>query len=131
MPAIVRPRILKGAPPNPRGATWDGLGVNFSLFSANATKVELCLFDETAKRKSNGSNCPNTPTKSGMDICPTPGPAPSTAIACTAPTNPNRPSFQPEQAAARPVRQGACRQPGMGSAVFGYTIDAAGRPDLR
>ena len=28
-----------------QGATWDGLGVNFSLFSANATKVELCLFD--------------------------------------------------------------------------------------
>jgi isoamylase len=31
--------------PYPRGATWDGNGVNFALFSANATKVELCLFD--------------------------------------------------------------------------------------
>ncbi|HUI99458.1 MAG TPA: glycogen debranching protein GlgX [Usitatibacter sp.] len=31
--------------PYPRGATWDGHGVNFALFSANATKVELCLFD--------------------------------------------------------------------------------------
>ena len=30
----------------PLGATWDGLGVNFALFSANATKVELCLFDD-------------------------------------------------------------------------------------
>jgi glycogen operon protein len=29
----------------PLGATWDGAGVNFSLFSENATKVELCLFD--------------------------------------------------------------------------------------
>lgn len=29
----------------PLGATWDGLGVNFSIFSAHATKVELCLFD--------------------------------------------------------------------------------------
>jgi len=28
------------------GATWDGTGVNFALFSAHATKVELCLFDE-------------------------------------------------------------------------------------
>jgi glycogen operon protein len=27
------------------GATWDGAGVNFSLFSENATAVELCLFD--------------------------------------------------------------------------------------
>ncbi|HWP59399.1 MAG TPA: glycogen debranching protein GlgX [Candidatus Acidoferrales bacterium] len=30
--------------PYPLGATWDGAGVNFALFSENATKVELCLF---------------------------------------------------------------------------------------
>ena len=29
----------------PLGATWDGLGVNFALFSEHATRVELCLFD--------------------------------------------------------------------------------------
>ena len=38
-------RVSEGLP-FPRGATWDGLGVNFVLFSANATKVELCLFDD-------------------------------------------------------------------------------------
>jgi isoamylase len=27
------------------GATWDGSGVNFAIFSEHATKVELCLFD--------------------------------------------------------------------------------------
>lgn len=31
--------------PFPRGATFDGSGTNFALFSANATRVELCLFD--------------------------------------------------------------------------------------
>ncbi len=31
--------------PYPLGATWDGAGVNFSLFSENATKVDLCLFE--------------------------------------------------------------------------------------
>jgi glycogen operon protein len=31
--------------PYPLGATWDGEGVNFALFSENATSVELCLFD--------------------------------------------------------------------------------------
>ena len=41
-------RILAGKPV-PLGATWDGEGVNFSLFSENAEKVELCLFDETGK----------------------------------------------------------------------------------
>ena len=32
--------------PYPLGATWDGKGVNFALFSEQATNVELCLFDE-------------------------------------------------------------------------------------
>ncbi len=31
--------------PYPLGATWDGSGVNFALFSEHATGVELCLFD--------------------------------------------------------------------------------------
>ena len=31
--------------PYPLGATWDGQGVNFALFSETATQVELCLFD--------------------------------------------------------------------------------------
>lgn len=31
--------------PYPLGATWDGEGVNFAIFSENATAVELCLFD--------------------------------------------------------------------------------------
>ncbi|MBE9079139.1 glycogen debranching protein GlgX [Romeria aff. gracilis LEGE 07310] len=31
---------------HPLGATWDGQGTNFALFSENATGVELCLFDD-------------------------------------------------------------------------------------
>ncbi len=45
-----RSRILEGQP-YPLGATWDGLGVNFALFSAHATKVELCLFDDQGERE--------------------------------------------------------------------------------
>ncbi|MGH8161474.1 MAG: glycogen debranching protein GlgX [Gammaproteobacteria bacterium] len=37
--------------PYPLGATWDGCGVNFALFSANAEKVELCLFDRRGRRE--------------------------------------------------------------------------------
>ena len=37
--------------PHPRGAHWDGKGVNFALFSANATKVEVCLFDASGKKE--------------------------------------------------------------------------------
>ena len=50
VPTTPKTRIGEGLP-NPLGSTWDGLGVNFALFSANATKVELCLFDDTGERE--------------------------------------------------------------------------------
>ena len=37
--------------PYPRGATWDGEGVNFALFSEHAERVELCLFDPTGRHE--------------------------------------------------------------------------------
>jgi len=36
---------------HPLGASWDGRGVNFALFSEHATAVELCLFDERGQEK--------------------------------------------------------------------------------
>ncbi len=33
------------------GATWDGSGVNFAIFSADAERVELCLFDQSGRRE--------------------------------------------------------------------------------
>ena len=38
-------RVWPGLP-HPLGATWDGSGTNFALFSAHGEKVELCLFDD-------------------------------------------------------------------------------------
>ncbi|MCA8906431.1 MAG: glycogen debranching protein GlgX [Rhodospirillaceae bacterium] len=48
MPGRGRLRIGR---PYPLGPSWDGRGVNFALFSANATKVELCLFDASGQRE--------------------------------------------------------------------------------
>ncbi|WP_414473742.1 glycogen debranching protein GlgX [Microvirga sp. M2] len=50
-PSVRRTSRLREGLPYPLGATWDGLGVNFALFSANATKVELCLFDASGRRE--------------------------------------------------------------------------------
>ena len=41
----MRPLKIRPGQPYPLGATWDGIGVNFALFSEHATHVELCLFD--------------------------------------------------------------------------------------
>ena len=37
--------------PYPRGATWDGEGVNFALFSETSEKVELCIYDASGRRE--------------------------------------------------------------------------------
>ncbi|HVV45359.1 MAG TPA: alpha-amylase family glycosyl hydrolase, partial [Bryobacteraceae bacterium] len=43
------PRAILPGKPYPQGATWDGIGCNFSIYSESATGVELCLFDETGE----------------------------------------------------------------------------------
>ena len=47
--ATLRKSKITEGRPFPLGATWDGLGVNFAIFSAHATKVELCLFDDAGE----------------------------------------------------------------------------------
>jgi glycogen operon protein len=43
-------RLLPGSP-YPLGATWDGLGTNFAVFSAHAHQIDLCLFDRSGRRE--------------------------------------------------------------------------------
>ena len=48
---MVAPRAVWRGRPYPLGATWDGAGVNFALFSKHAERVELCLLDPTGRRE--------------------------------------------------------------------------------
>src|SRR5215213_5398404 len=50
-PEVLQHARLNEGLPFPLGATWDGIGVNFALFSAHATKVELCLFDDAGEQE--------------------------------------------------------------------------------
>ncbi|MGA9446650.1 MAG: glycogen debranching enzyme GlgX, partial [Candidatus Sulfotelmatobacter sp.] len=50
MANLPQPIIWPGCP-YPLGATWDGEGVNFALYSEHAEKVELCLFDILGRRE--------------------------------------------------------------------------------
>ncbi|MGE3459671.1 MAG: glycogen debranching enzyme GlgX, partial [Kofleriaceae bacterium] len=43
-------RVRPGSP-SPLGATWDGNGTNFALYSEGATGVELCLFDDDERER--------------------------------------------------------------------------------
>ena len=42
-------RRVSAGSPHPLGASWDGKGTNFALFSSTAEKVELCLFDKSGR----------------------------------------------------------------------------------
>ena len=46
------PRTILPGKPYPQGATWDGTGVNFSVYSEKATAVDLCLFEEADSKDS-------------------------------------------------------------------------------
>jgi glycogen operon protein len=49
-PVAVPSTVWRGRP-YPLGATWDGAGVNFALFSKHAERVELCLFEPKGRRE--------------------------------------------------------------------------------
>jgi isoamylase len=48
---MARPDRLEAGSPYPLGATFDGTGINFAVFSAHAEKIELCLFDPAGRRE--------------------------------------------------------------------------------
>jgi glycogen operon protein len=45
------PAQLRTGRPQPLGAHWDGAGVNFAVFSANAQRIEVCVFEEGTGRE--------------------------------------------------------------------------------
>ncbi|MBN9414717.1 glycogen debranching enzyme GlgX [bacterium SCN 62-11] len=49
--ALPRNLTLQAGRPDPLGATWDGEGVNFAIFSENAEDIDLCLFHEGREQR--------------------------------------------------------------------------------
>ena len=45
LPKVLKHHSMSAGRPFPIGATFDGEGVNFAVFSEHAERVELCLFD--------------------------------------------------------------------------------------
>ena len=46
----MKTKMLPGCP-YPLGASWDGVGVNFAIFSERAERIELCLFDSNTEKE--------------------------------------------------------------------------------
>ena len=100
-------RVWPGKP-FPLGAHWDGLGVNFSLFSENATKVELCLFDGRPDyRETDRIELPECTNRTWHGYLPDVKPGQYYGYRVHGPYDPTkRPAVQSPQTVARPVCQG-------------------------
>jgi len=101
------------------GATWDGRGTNFALFSANATKVELCLFDSQGRRELERIALPGAARTSGRLPQRRP-PGPALWLRVRGPMSPERAFASIAQASARSVRQESSPAAGLERCAFGY-----------
>jgi isoamylase len=121
-------RILPGRP-YPLGATWDGAGVNFALFSENAKRVELCLFDDPAADKES-QRIEMTDHTDQVWHCYVPAALPGQLYGYRVhgpyePANGHR--FNPNKVALDPYAKAIGRDLKWDDALFGYTI---GQDDL-
>ena len=119
-------RIREGLP-FPLGATWDGLGVNFALFSANATKVELCLFDPTTEEEIERIELPEYTDEIYHGYLPDAHPGLIYGYRVYGPYDPeNGHRFNPNKLLIDPYAKQLVGQLKWSEALFGYTI---GHPD--
>ena len=101
-------RIHEGLP-YPLGATWDGARRQFrAVLRARDQGRAVPVRRRPAHARSSASSCPSTPTRSGTAICPMRGPGTVYGYRVHGPYEPRGgPPLQSQQAAARPLRQGA------------------------
>ncbi len=119
-------RIREGLP-FPLGATWDGLGVNFALFSANATKVELCLFDPATEEEIERIELPEYTDEIYHGYLPDAHPGLIYGYRVYGPYDPeNGHRFNPNKLLIDPYAKQLVGQLKWSEALFGYTI---GHPD--
>jgi glycogen operon protein len=113
--------------PYPLGATWTGLGVNFALFSANATKVELCLFDDAGEQELERIPLPEYTNEVFHGFVPDLRPGTFYAYRVHGPYEPEAGHrFNPHKLVLDPYAKAVVGELTWDHALFGYTI---GHPD--
>jgi len=119
--------ILPGRP-YPRGATWDGNGLNVSVFSENAEKIELLLYDSAGEREpSRVLTIPYRTASSWHCYLPGIGPGQLYAYRVHGPYEPNEGHrFNSSKALIDPYAKALTGDVIWDDALFGFTI---GNPD--
>ncbi len=116
-------RIWPGRP-YPLGATWDGGGVNFSLFSEHATSVELCLFDAPdSQQESHRVRLPERTDLAWHGYLPDIYPGQLYGYRVHGPYEPEQGHrFNPHKIVLDPYAKAIGRDLGWGDEMFGYRV---------
>lgn len=123
---VVRASRISEGSAHPLGATWDGVGVNFALFSANATKVELCLFDQDGQTELERIEMPEYTDEVWHGYLPDARPGTVYGYRVHGPYDPasgNR--FNPNKLLLDPYAKGHVGQVKWGPEVFGYVMETS------
>ena len=121
-------RVWPGRP-SPLGATWDGKGVNFAVFSEHATQVDLCLFDSpAATRESHRIPLPEQTDFVWHGFCPDVRPGQLYGFRAQGPYEPHRGlRFNANKVLLDPFAKAIGREFVWSDAAFGYKVgDPAG-----
>ena len=116
--------------PYPLGATWDGKGVNFALFSAHAEKVELCLFDRSGQHEEARIVLPEYTDEVWHGYLPEARPGPALRLPRVWPLRPaDGHRFNPNKLLLDPYARALSGRLRWSDAVFGYRVGGP-REDL-
>ena len=112
--------------PYPLGATWDGSGVNFALFSENAERVDLCIFDQAYGAPEIARIRMREQTDNVWHVyLPEATARHDLRLPRLRPLRPGeRPPLQPSQAAAGPLRKATTGTIEWSDAMFGYPVES-------
>jgi isoamylase len=120
------PDLLDAGKPFPLGATWDGLGVNFAVFSANAEKMELCVYDVDGKREIARFTMPEYSQQVFHGYLPGAAPGLAYGFRAHGPYDPeNGHRFNPAKLLLDPYAKSIRGQVRWSDALFGYKLNAA------
>ncbi|MBO4225439.1 glycogen debranching protein GlgX [Bradyrhizobium neotropicale] len=123
---LLRRSAVREGRPFPLGATWDGLGVNFALFSAHATKVELCLFDDAGQTEVERIELPEYTDEVWHGYLPTARPGLVYGYRVHGPYEPDAGHrFNPNKLVIDPYARQLVGQLQWGPELFGYKIGDA------